>query len=164
VPSPEDCILITAAHLFFEDHEIKLADLLKINSRIRDFGIDWDYVFEHARRLNWNDAFCLTVLQVNQLCRSLYGRTMLEESILSKMEEVQHGWGGLFRKVMVPFNSASTLLNIPYPVAGFFFLRKVIDDSDSNIAERIKHLGLISYDVIKRNTINRDPSLKRRFL
>ena len=30
VPSPENCILITAAHLFFEDHEIKLGDLSKI--------------------------------------------------------------------------------------------------------------------------------------
>ena len=164
IPSPEDCILITAAHLFFEDHEIKLADLLKIDSRIRNFNIDWDYVFERASRFHWNDAFRLTMFQLDQLCDSFYERSMLKEGTLSRMEELDHRWDRLFRKIMVPSDPAWTLLKIPYPVAGFFFLRKVLDDSNSNITERLRHLGLISCDVIKRNTINRDPSMKKRYL
>jgi hypothetical protein len=152
VPSPEDCILITAAHLFFENHEIKLDDLFKINSRIRNCSINWEYVFDHARRFHWNDTFRLTMLQLNQVYNQLYGRSMLPKSVLSKMEELKHDWSNLFRKIINPFSSGATPLKIPYTVVGLFFLRKVLSDSSSPLAERVEHVGLVACDVVKRKT------------
>lgn len=164
VPSPEDCIMITAAHLFFEDHEIKLADLSKVDSKIRNFNLDWDYVFDQVRKLHWDHAFALVMSQLNHLCSGLYERGMLEETPLSRIEELEHSWDDLFRKIIVPFDPKWTLMKIPYPVAGFFFLRKVLDDSDSSLHERLRRLALISGDVVRRNTVSRDHSMKKRFL
>lgn len=152
VPSPEDCILITAAHLFFENHEIKLDDLFKIDSIIRNYSTNWDYMFDHAQRLHWNDAFRLTMLQLNQVYNQLYGRSMLQKSVRSKMEELKHDWSNLFRKIMNPFSSGATPLKIPYTVAGIFFLRKVLSDSSLPLAERVEHVGLVACDVVKRKT------------
>jgi hypothetical protein len=154
VPSPEDCILITAAHLFFENHEIKLDDLLKIDSKIRDYSVNWDYVFDHAQRLHWNDAFHLTMLKLNQVYNQLYGRSMLQKSTLSKMEEFDLEWSNLFQKVINPFSSGATPLKIPYTVAGLFFLYKVLGDSSLPLAERFERVGLVACDVFKRKTMS----------
>lgn len=153
VPSPEDCILITAAHLFFENHEIKLADLLKIDSRIRNYSIDWDYISDHAQRLQWNDAFSLTMLLLNLVHNDLFGRSMLQHRVLSKLEEVNNGYIGLFRKIMKPFSYGATPLNIPYTVAVLFFLRRVIFESSVPLAKRFKNVGWIASDVAKRKTL-----------
>jgi len=154
VPSPEDCILIITAHLFFENHEIKLDDLFKIDSIIRNYSINWKYVHDHAQRLHWNDAFRLTILLLNLVHNHLYGQSMLQQGVLSKMEEVNHDYIDFFQKIMNPFSSGATPLKIPYTIAGFFFLRKVLSDSSLPLVERFKHVGLVAYDVAKRRTFS----------
>jgi hypothetical protein len=154
VPSPEDCILITAAHLFFENHEIKLADLVKIDSIIRNYSIDWDYILDHAQRLHWNDAFRLTMLLLNLVHNHLYGQSMLQQGIPSKMEEVNHDYIDFFQKIMNPFSSGATPLKIPYTVVSLFFLRRVICESSLPLVERFKHVGWIASDVAKRRTFS----------
>jgi hypothetical protein len=150
VPSPEDCILITTAHLFFENHEIKLDDLVKIDSFIRNCSINWDYICDHAQRLYWNDAFHLTMLLLNLVYKELYGRSMLRHSVLSKMEELDHGYIKPFLKIMKPFGVGPTPLRVPYAVAGFFFVQRVLRDLSLTLAGRFNHLGFIAYDVTKR--------------
>jgi hypothetical protein len=154
VPSPEDCILIITAHLFFENHEIKLDDLFKIDSIIRNYSINWKYVHDHAQKLHWNDAYRLTILLLNLVHNHLYGQSMLQQGVLSKMEEVNHDYIDFFQKIMNPFSSGATPLKIPYTVAGFFFLRKVLSDSSLPLVERFKHVGLVAYDVAKRRTFS----------
>lgn len=150
VPSPEDCILITTAHLFFENHEIKLDDLFRIDSCIRNYSINWHYIFDHAQKLYWNDALNLTMLLLNLVYNDLYGRSMLQHSILSQMEELDNGHGKLFLKILKLFSGRSTPLRIPYAIAGFFFLRRVLRDLSLTLAERLKNTGLIVVDVTQR--------------
>jgi len=150
VPSPEDCILITTAHLFFENHEIKIDDLVKIDSCFRNYSINWEYIFDHAQRLHWNYAFHLTMLLLNLVYKDLYGRNMLQHSVLSEIEELNHGYDTLFLKIMKPFGGGSMPLRIPYAIGGLFFLRRVLRDSSLTLAERLKHAGLIATDATKR--------------
>jgi len=55
IPSPEDELLIMAAHVMFENKYITLCDLAYFEWLIgRDF--DWDYVVEAASERNWQAA------------------------------------------------------------------------------------------------------------
>lgn len=151
-PSPEDCILITAAHLFFENHEIKLADLLKIDSRIRNYDLDWNYMFNHVRKLHWDDAFLLTMLLANLVYKNLYGRNMLQQQVPARIEEVNNHWNHLFLKTIKPSSSEVIPLKIPYSIAVLFFLRRIIGDSSLSVTERLQRTAWIAYDVTKRRT------------
>lgn len=50
IPSPEDCILILTAHWFYEDKEIKLADIMKISTCMKENDLDWNYMTEVAKK------------------------------------------------------------------------------------------------------------------
>jgi hypothetical protein len=60
VPSPEDIVLITLAHSFYENKRITLADLMKVR-RAALAGLDFDYMDRVARLKGWGEGlyFCL---------------------------------------------------------------------------------------------------------
>jgi hypothetical protein len=159
VPSSEDCILITCAHLFFENHEVKIADLLKITSKLRTSNINWDYMFDHASRLNWNNAFCLTILLVNLIYKELSGRNMLSQDRLIKIEETNYGCFKLFQRTLRPFSSGCTPLQIPYSLSVLFFIQRVLGESDLSLYRRFRHLDWVASNVLRERSIrSREPS------
>jgi hypothetical protein len=149
IPSPEDCVLITCAHLFFENHEVKLADLFKITSKLRDENIDWSYMFEHTSRLYWRDAFCLTILLVDLVARDLSGKSMLPDSILTKVEEMTGAHFQLLQRTLKPFRSGCIPLTIPYAISAFFFLERVLRESDSPLHMRLGHIDRVAANVLR---------------
>lgn len=149
IPSPEDCILLTCAHLFFENHEVKLVDLFKITSKLRNCNLNWDYMFDHARRLNWNDAFCLTILLVNLVYKDLYGRDMLLQDLLPKIEKTKGSYFKLFGRTLKPFSSGYAPLKIPYTISAFFFLKRVLRESNLSLAGRFEHMSWVASNVLK---------------
>lgn len=153
VPSPEDCILITAAHFFFENHDIKIADLLKIASRVRQYDLDWDYIIDHSRRLHWDDAFCLSMLLANHAHESLFGRKMLRQSVLSKISETNHAWVALFQKLIRLSSSGNTPFGIPYGLAAFFFIRRILLDSGLSLSQRLSHVDWVASDALRRRVL-----------
>lgn len=150
VPSPEDSIIITTAHLFFENHKITLSDLFKIDSMIRKHNIDWIYMLNHVRKLHWSGAFCLTMFLLNLVYNNLYGRSMLEQGVLSEIQGVSNSCIEVIERVMKPFNSGAEPLKIPYAVAALFFLDRIVRDSSLPFAKRFKHVGWVASDVPKR--------------
>jgi hypothetical protein len=153
VPSAEDCILITAAHFFFEDHDIKLADLLKIASRIRRYDLDWDYIIDHSRKLHWDDAFCLSMLLANHAYENLFERELLQQRVLSKISEANHAWVALFQKIIRPSGSGYTPLGIPYGLAAFFFIRRILLDSSRSLSQRLSQVDWVASDALRRRVL-----------
>jgi len=153
VPSPEDCILITSAHLFFENHEVKIADLLKIASKFRNYSLDWDYMLGHAKRLHWNDAFCLAMLLVNLVHRDLCGKDMLQQNVLAKIEDTKPIHLAFFQGILRSFSSGCTPINIPYSVSVLFFLLRVLRESDLSLVQRFKHIGRVVSNVLRERII-----------
>lgn len=149
VPSPEDCILVTSAHLFFENHELKLADLFKIDSCINKHSVNWDYVFDHARRLHWSEALCLTLLLINQAYGSLYGRTLIPNDAFAKIKVFENRYDRLFLKIIRPLNNKDTPVKIPYVISVIFFLGRVLHDLDLSLVDRLKKIGLVAVDVLR---------------
>jgi hypothetical protein len=152
VPSPEDCILITCAHFFFENHEIKLTDLLKIASRIRDYSLDWDYMLDHASKLHWNDAFCLSLLLTNNIFKELSGTNLIGQETISKIE-IRSPTIKPLQKILIPFNSESTLLNIPYNLSVLFFVHRILQESTLPLKKRLKHLDWVASNVLREKCL-----------
>ena len=156
VPSPEDCILITVAHLFFENHEVKLYDLLKIYSKLRDFEVNWDYIIEHSRRQHWDDAFLLTMLQLDQICFNLYNRNLILQSTLSKLEKANYSYNKLIKKFFNFLSLEAPPIRIPYSVSGLFFLRRIFHDSSTSLVEKINHIEWVASEVVKLRVKGKD--------
>jgi hypothetical protein len=153
IPSPEDCVLITCAHLFFENHEIKLADFFKITSKLKNCSIDWDYMLGHARKLNWSDAFCLTMLLVDLVHKYLCGRGILPQNMFSTIEETNRSQFQFFQKISKPFSSGCAPLTIPYAVATFFFIRRVLRESNLSLVRRFERIDRVASDVLRERTL-----------
>ena len=160
-PSAEDCILITTAHLFFENHRIKLADLFKITSAISNNKIDWNYMLDHTKRLHWEDAFCLIMLLSNLACRELFGRNIMEKNILSKIEEEESNHVFFFQKILNAPSSNTTPIVIPYYFVVLFFIRRILYDNSLPFIERLKHVDWIASNVLRERIVRTQyPSVK----
>lgn len=150
MPSPEDCVLITAAHFFFENHEIKLADLLKLNSCIRNNNLDWHYAIDHAKKLHWNDAFALSLLLTDQVFKDLYGRNLLPDNVINEMKQISHGHVALFQKFLPSNGSTCVPFNIPYSFGALFIVQRIVQESSIPLAGRLNHIAWIASDIVRR--------------
>jgi thymidylate kinase len=63
VPAPEDALLVTIAHAFYEDKSFKLLDVARIRHCLHERNLDFADVERIARGRGWEDglAFCLTL-------------------------------------------------------------------------------------------------------
>lgn len=152
-PSPEDCILVTIAHLFFENHEIGLLDLLKLELCIRNYDIDWDYVIRHARKLGWIDALYLTLLLVDRSYALLLHGNLLPRKVLSDIEGSIGPSARIMLKTIRLFDSGLTPIRIPYIVSAFYFVQRVMCSSGSDLPERLKSIHFVVVDVLRRRIL-----------
>ena len=151
VPSPEDCVLITLAHLLFENHEMRLVDLLKLSYMMGSYDLDWDYMLNHSRRLYWDGAFHLTMVLANRMYNDLYGAKLLQKNVIIKIQEAANiGFVNLFEKLVRPSRSACLPLKIPYSIAVLYFRRRVLSDSTLSVAQRLIHTMWVASDVLRR--------------
>jgi thymidylate kinase len=81
-PSPEDHLLITIAHAFFENKCLKLSDLICM---VEDFQhiskMDWDYIVDHTINDGWFEPFYAFLRLADHIHKSLFGRKLIEADI-----------------------------------------------------------------------------------
>jgi len=147
IPSPEDCLLITAAHLFFENHEVKLSDIIKVNSIVKNQSFDWSYVFDHSRTLHWGDSFVLTLLLINTAYEKLYRERIFRQDTFSMLQNAYS-----YIKLAKGFSSIGKrdFAEIPYSLSALFFLKRVLGDSNLSIFQRVQHINWIASDIARR--------------
>ena len=144
VPSIEDSILITIAHYFFEDHEIKLFDLLKLWELSKMHNLNWNYMLREAESLGWRDAFLLNIDLLNKM------------SVLYFGQNVFHGLHHNSEPYMLSKLIASDPLGrikIPYSVSALYFLKKILKNPNFSNKEKTKQLNYVVTDIIHRRAI-----------
>lgn len=147
VPSVEDSMLITVAHYFFEDHEIKLYDLLKLWGLSNERCLDWEYMLGQATRLGWSDALALNVGLLNRMGTCCFGQPLFPEA--PKLENSkQADWASK----TIKFDSYGSL-QIPYGVSALFFLRKVFRNPQISFAQKSQHVDYVLSDILRRRVI-----------
>ena len=73
IPSPEDALLITMAHAFYEDKAIKIGDLWKVVSVLRQGELDWDAICRQSASRGWRAGLQTCILLWAGAERTLYG-------------------------------------------------------------------------------------------
>ena len=147
VPSVEDSMLITVAHYFFEDHEIKVYDLLKLMGLSRDGKPDWNYMFNEAAELGWGDAFALNMQLLNRMSVCCFGQKAFPESI---NPDISREAKFVFKTIT--FDSVGKF-NIPYGVSALFFLHKIFRSPNFSFYQKCRHVDYVLSDILRRRVI-----------
>ena len=85
VPSPEDIVLITLSHSFYENKRFTLADLMKLRFCAQG-GLDFDYMERVARSRGWGEGLYFCLLLWAHLEERLWGHTSLPEPSIEGWE------------------------------------------------------------------------------
>ena len=147
VPSVEDSILITIAHYFFEDHEIKLYDLLKVFALSRECNPDWNYMLNETVGLGWSDAFALNLRLLNWMSVCWFGKKTFPE-----LEKLKASRQDKLALKTIKFDSLG-MINIPYGVSALFFLKKVFRNSSFSFYQKTQHVDYVFSDILRRRII-----------
>lgn len=88
---PEDALLTTLAHWFYEDKRLVLQDVVKYGHCLRQ-GIDWDEIYRVATWRGWRDGLNVSLLLCSCQETALYGQTLVPLSILEGAWRGIPGW------------------------------------------------------------------------
>jgi hypothetical protein len=147
VPSIEDSILITIAHYFFEDHEIKLYDLLKVLTLSKESELDWDYMLNETAELGWSDAYSLNLRLLNWMCECWFS-----EKAFPELEKLKGSRQEQWVLKTTKFDSFG-MVKIPYGVSALFFLRRVFRNSSVSFYQKSQHVEYVFSDMLRRRII-----------
>ena len=82
VPSPEDALLITIAHAFYENKSFKLLDLVRIRYCLKQKNFDFELITQIAKRRGWSDGLAFALILCSHLEMQLYGETCVPSEVL----------------------------------------------------------------------------------
>jgi hypothetical protein len=147
VPSVEDSILITIAHYFFEDHEIKIYDLLKICALINQKNVNWEYMHHQAEKLGWGDALDLNLYLLNQMSLLLFGKDLFPQ--IGRLESSVENKLALRTIKAHQFGQ----MKVPYGVSAMFFLFKIFRTPHYSFYQKNRHIKYVLSDILRRRII-----------
>jgi thymidylate kinase len=92
IPSPEDALMITMAHAFYEDKAIKLGDLWKVIHVLRHHDLEWDLITRQATERGWRAGLDTCIWLWSALEASLYGQHSFPAEIVARAREQAPAW------------------------------------------------------------------------
>ncbi len=147
VPSIEDALLITIAHYFFEDHEVKINDLLKLLSLIDQGKPNWKYILNQAAKIGWDEALFLNMKMINKVGFQYFGLRLFPETVI----EQGFGSSSFFTRI-IKLRPEGTL-DIPYGVSALYFFRRIAQNRSCSVFEKTKRLVYACSDILRRRTV-----------
>ncbi|HLE02799.1 MAG TPA: nucleotidyltransferase family protein, partial [Dehalococcoidia bacterium] len=131
VPSPEDIVLITLAHSFYENKKLTLADLMKVR-RSAQGELDFDYMDRVAHSRGWGEGLHFCLLIWAHLEEGLLGQTSLPktsregwESHLSQLS-LRYYRSLLRREPVLPFH-------VSFLFSKLLYYKKIWGDRDGGV-------------------------------
>lgn len=139
VPSPEDTILITAAHSFYENKRFRLVDIARMRACWRRRDIDIAYLENVARRCGWLDGLRFCVLAGALLEKNTWGEISIPQNALFEFDaalkreaNIYKYYQGLKRrgKFDLPFNYS-------FLFSKRLYYKKILFDNNSGPGEKL---------------------------
>jgi dTMP kinase len=141
IPSPEDILLVTLAHAFYEDKCIKVSDLGKTHQCLRAASrFDWEYVERVAELRDWPDGLAVALLVCAHLGRAWYGESPIPPEVLARAERLLAG--ARLRAVRRHLQSEPTRapFRLPFALSKYYFYRRLWHDRQKNALGRLADL------------------------
>jgi thymidylate kinase len=160
-PSPENHLLITVAHAFFENKCFKLSDLVFI---VEDFKygdeMDWDYIADCTIDGGWFEPFYATLRLADYIHESLFGRKLIEKDIFRKL--AQQGSllseSSLEKKLIDLFDRGRIIpIKLPNSRVIIAFIKKVFATPHFSFIEKSGQIFSTSRSYMKRRLKRRVP-------
>jgi dTMP kinase len=138
IPSPEDIILITLAHGFYENKCFSMADLLKIQNSCSE-AIDWKYLMDTASKSGWRDGLSFGLAICGYLDEVIFRESSIPEQILDECRAhlvglpIIENYYYRLRKnapVTLPFSFS-------FSFSKYLFYRKILNDHRLPIFKRL---------------------------
>lgn len=98
--SPEDCVLTTLAHSFYENAGVRLLDLSIIKYLVEGKKIDWEYLKAIADRYKWIDGFYSSLLIYEYLHKNIFENELFPLEVIQKAEDFVNK--DRFLRIIVP--------------------------------------------------------------
>ena len=87
IPSPEDALLVTMAHAFYEDKAVRLGDLWKVIHILRQGELDWEGIYRQVRLRGWEEGLDACIWLWAGLERALYGAHSFPKGLARQAQE-----------------------------------------------------------------------------
>lgn len=153
-PSPENHLLITVAHAFFENKCFKLSDLMFM---VEDFQygseMDWDYIADCTINGGWFEPFYAILRLADYIHESLFERKLVEEDIFGKLAQkgrIRRA-SSLEKELIDLFNKERTLpLKISNSRIIMAFIKKVFATPHLSFIEKLRKIFSTSQSYVKR--------------
>ena len=82
--APEDCLLTTLAHSFYENAGVRLSDLSIVKHLIESKKIDWNRLNDIPRRYQWTDGFYSSLLIYEYLHERIFKNDLFPSGIMQE--------------------------------------------------------------------------------
>ncbi len=140
VPSPEDVILVTIAHSFYENKRFRFADIVKIRESWRQDSIDWKYIEKTAAQRGWLDGlhFCLGL--VAHLEETVWGGSAVPPKIRESWEAaLKHSplTYRYYRKILRR-TPVKLPMSLSFTFSKYLYFKKILSDRNFNLIERLR--------------------------
>ncbi|MBC7262853.1 MAG: nucleotidyltransferase family protein [Chloroflexi bacterium] len=137
VLSPEDGLLTTLAHFFYEDKEVKLLDWAKVVHCLRTYELDWDYMYNMAASRGWADGLGASLLFVDHLHRRLTSEPLLPETLSARAWEVQTPGQRNRLARHLEIAKPQLPLRIPFVLSKRYFYAKIFRDPQRDFRRKL---------------------------
>lgn len=84
IPCPEDALLVTFAHAFYEDKEIKISDLWKAIHLLETGDLNWGEVYGQAARRGWAQGLAACIWLWGEMECLLYGSYSFPQEVMDR--------------------------------------------------------------------------------
>jgi thymidylate kinase len=148
LPAPEDALLITMAHAFYEDKAVKLGDLWKVMWLLRA-PLDWEAIARQAEQRGWLDGLWTCVQLWAGVEALLYGGHSFPQTVV---DEAQRRASAADRGYVAQrLASAQAFpLDISFRLSKRHYYGKVLRDPALTGAERARDIWKHSWAGVER--------------
>ncbi|MBN1401104.1 MAG: nucleotidyltransferase family protein, partial [Anaerolineae bacterium] len=160
IPSPEDGLLITLAHAFFEDKEVKLGDLWKVLHVLRyraasPGDLDWDQMYAQVARRGWLAGLDACLWIWSELEQRLYGEHSFPEPLLRRARERAPAWSKRYLdRRLAPSPEGPQTTSFPFGISFRYSKRhyygKVLADQAISRRQKVVDIARHSWAGIER--------------
>jgi thymidylate kinase len=137
IPSPEDGVLITMAHAFYEDKEVKLGDLWQVIYALRQHDLDWDAMYRRAGHRGWEGGLHTCILLWSALERYLYGEDSFPSQVVERAREQVPDYANRYLE-----HRLAQAIRFPFGISFLFskrhYYQKVSADQVSTFWEKLQ--------------------------
>ena len=140
IPAPEDALLVTVAHAFYEDKCFKLLDIARIRHCLRQGNPDFSEIERIARHRGWEDGLAFCLLLYGRLEDRLYGEQLIPGDVAERARSVVRSNVWLSQRLENTLKRDE--IHFPFRVSFVFskllYYRKILSDRERHRATRLR--------------------------